>query len=342
MKKIVTILAIVALGFVIYLVYQSDEGNRDQNQNPNNQQQEDGSQEKTFESDEFSFSIEHPEDWENYIESEDFSPMINFYNPDMINDQNDLPFDHFANETHVSVYPKGIPTENVIAQSISVDESNIDFPYELSEDSKIFVLENGQPFAAYLKPVNNPDNWNSSGFIWARIKIDNLNTRCERDGEEISEMECDPLVRGDQILWNGSIDQQEWVMVSNTVESFKFSVDISNDSEQKDIIVEEPNSNEIISSPLSISGEARGTWLFEANAPVVLVDWDGRIISESYIEAEGDWMTTSFVPFSGTLEFEEPEDIGDYSDTGTLIFRKANPSGLPENDDAYEVPVRFR
>lgn len=112
--------------------------------------------------------------------------------------------------------------------------------------------------------------------------------------------------------------------------------------EHSDIKISSPKPGQVISSPLIITGEAKGFWLFEATAPVVLTDWDGKIIAESYISAEGEWMTESFVPVSGTLEFETPEDIGDFSDWGSIIFQKSNPSGLPENDDAYEFRVRFR
>lgn len=108
------------------------------------------------------------------------------------------------------------------------------------------------------------------------------------------------------------------------------------------IRVSEPLSDTVVSSPLTLAGEARGSWLFEATAPVTLTDWNGLIIAEGYIEATEDWMTTDFVPFTGTLEFEVPEDIGDFSDMGSLIFHKANPSGLPEHDAALEYRVRFR
>jgi hypothetical protein len=49
-------------------------------------------------------------------------------------------------------------------------------------------------------------------------------------------------------------------------------------------------------------------------------------------------MTEDFVPFTATIEFETP----DYGDIGALILKKDNPSGLPEHDDAYEIPVRFK
>ncbi|MEK9186222.1 MAG: Gmad2 immunoglobulin-like domain-containing protein [Patescibacteria group bacterium] len=110
-----------------------------------------------------------------------------------------------------------------------------------------------------------------------------------------------------------------------------------------------PRANEKVSSPLLISGEARGYWFFEASFPVVLVDWDGRIIAQHYAQAKGDpatgeinWMTENFVPFEAVLEFEKPEFIGDFSKRGALILQKDNPSGLPEHDDALEVPIIFK
>lgn len=99
----------------------------------------------------------------------------------------------------------------------------------------------------------------------------------------------------------------------------------------------------IIESPLTLTGQARGGWYFEASAPVSLVNWDGLIIAESHVEAQGNWMTAEFVPFKGTLTFTSPYKEGDpdFMKRGTLIFQKDNPSGLPENDDAVEIPVRF-
>ncbi len=92
-----------------------------------------------------------------------------------------------------------------------------------------------------------------------------------------------------------------------------------------------------ISSPLTITGEVPGNWSFEASFPVVLVDWDGLIIAEQPATLQGDWMTTDYVPFSVTLEFDNPS----LNKNGAVIFRKDNPSGLPENDDAVEIPVVY-
>lgn len=96
------------------------------------------------------------------------------------------------------------------------------------------------------------------------------------------------------------------------------------------------SSNQIVSSPLVVKGEARGQWYFEASFPVELVDGNGKRLAMAPAQAQGEWMTTEYVPFSVTLTFTLPTTA-----TGTLILHKDNPSGLPQNDDAYRIPVRF-
>lgn len=95
--------------------------------------------------------------------------------------------------------------------------------------------------------------------------------------------------------------------------------------------------NKQISSPLTITGEVPGNWSFEASFPVVVVDWDGLIIGEKSASLQGDWMTADYVPFSITIEFDTPT----VNKSGAIILRKDNPSGLPENDDAVEIPITY-
>lgn len=112
------------------------------------------------------------------------------------------------------------------------------------------------------------------------------------------------------------------------------------------IVVDEPRPFEVVTSPLIVKGKARGTWYFEASFPIVLTDWDGKIIAEHYAEANGEWMTTDLVPFEGMLDFESPvfegADKDHFSRRGYLILKKDNPSGLPEHDDALEIPILFQ
>jgi hypothetical protein len=109
------------------------------------------------------------------------------------------------------------------------------------------------------------------------------------------------------------------------------------------ILVSSPLPDSLVTSPLQISGRARGNWFFEGSFPVILTNWDGLIIAEGYATAEGDWMTTEFVPYTAILTFTSPYSVGDpdFMQRGALILKKDNPSGLPEHDDALEIPVRF-
>lgn len=103
------------------------------------------------------------------------------------------------------------------------------------------------------------------------------------------------------------------------------------------IAVSTPTRGAQISSPLTITGSARGFWYFEASFPVELRNAQGTVIAQHYAEAQGEWMTENFVPFKSTLSFPaQPK-----GSQGTLILRKDNPSGLPEHDRSLEIPVVF-
>ncbi len=108
------------------------------------------------------------------------------------------------------------------------------------------------------------------------------------------------------------------------------------------IVLETPLPGQVVTSPLVVRGRARGNWYFEATFPVSLLDSEGRSVGEGYATAQGEWMTTGYVGFEGRIEFAVPAGTGEASARGTLILRKANPSGLPEHDAALEASIRFR
>lgn len=154
-----------------------------------------------------------------------------------------------------------------------------------------------------------------------------------------------------KVVWLSAVNNfEDCVSVGNPImESYprqckhgdkNFVEDVGNVLEKINLIrLENPLPNQIITSPLVIRGQARGFWFFEASFPVFLVDWDGRIISEGIASATSDWMTDDFVPFEATLNFKVDKNV--YSNRGALILQKDNPSGLPKNDDALEIPIIF-
>lgn len=120
-----------------------------------------------------------------------------------------------------------------------------------------------------------------------------------------------------------------------------FVENVGNELEKANLVhLSNPRPHQVITSPLTVTGEARGTWFFEASFPVFLVNWDGLIIAEGIAQAKSEWMTTEFVPFEATLTFTVDKDV--YSTRGALILKKDNPSGLPEHDDALEIPIVFQ
>lgn len=112
--------------------------------------------------------------------------------------------------------------------------------------------------------------------------------------------------------------------------------------EQESVIVDTirvkgPERNSTISSPLTIEGEARGYWFFEATAPVEITDEANNILGKGYIEAKGEWMTEDLVPFSGKIDFDPSG-----AEKGFLVLHRSNPSGLPEHDNRKKIPVKFQ
>jgi len=135
------------------------------------------------------------------------------------------------------------------------------------------------------------------------------------------------------LYWNGYFEEP-----TNGIprEAPKNHSDEPGDNMYDEIRVFEPNPSQAIKSPLSIRGEAKGTWFFEATFPVSLVDGEGNIIATGFVTAQDEWMTEEFVTFAGTLEFEKPK-----VHSGVLILRNDNPSGLPQYDKEYQVPINF-
>ena len=102
------------------------------------------------------------------------------------------------------------------------------------------------------------------------------------------------------------------------------------------IHVDIPLPDVLVQSPLIVKGSARGQWYFEASFPVKIFDSNGKLLGGVPAQAQGDWMTTDFVPFQATLTFDNPT-----TEKGTVVLQKDNPSGLPQNDASISIPVYF-
>ena len=106
--------------------------------------------------------------------------------------------------------------------------------------------------------------------------------------------------------------------------------------EEDGILIFSPKRNEKIKSSIKIEGQARGLWFFEAQFNAKLFDENENFLGEAILTAKSDWMTENFVSFEGELIFMNPS-----SESGVLRFLSANPSGLPEHQMIFDVPVQF-
>jgi len=139
---------------------------------------------------------------------------------------------------------------------------------------------------------------------------------------------------GDEDTWLCQNDQ--WVKHGNPSAPMPAS-GCTNPNPEPEVIITSPQPNQIVTSPLTVEGKARGgQWFFESNAILRLLDGQGQEIAVSNVMATTDWMTANDVEFKGQIRFISPA-----SGTGTLIFKNDNPSGLPQNDKEFRVPIRF-
>lgn len=102
------------------------------------------------------------------------------------------------------------------------------------------------------------------------------------------------------------------------------------------IKVDTPQTNAKVESPLITSGQVKGNWSFEASFPIILMDANGKVLSQIPATLSDDWMTTDYVPFKAELTFQTPS-----TSTGKLILKKDNPSGNSELDDQIGIPIKF-
>jgi len=104
------------------------------------------------------------------------------------------------------------------------------------------------------------------------------------------------------------------------------------------IKVELPFPGAVTGKSFSVIGEARGTWFFEASFPIQLFDKDGKLLATAIAQAQEDWMTENFVSFKADITAPEY-----YIGEATLVLKKDNPSGLPENDASisFKITVEY-
>ena len=131
-----------------------------------------------------------------------------------------------------------------------------------------------------------------------------------------------------KIDWKGS----EITPLSGNIGTTTPTTPVDDSQDVKNVSVVQ---NQGIRSPLKMTGEAR-LWYFEGSFPVEVRDAHGKVLGSGIATAQGDWMTENFVSFNAEVVFASST-----TETGTLVLRKDNPSGLKQYDAEISIPVRF-
>ncbi|MEA1929347.1 MAG: GerMN domain-containing protein [Patescibacteria group bacterium] len=109
--------------------------------------------------------------------------------------------------------------------------------------------------------------------------------------------------------------------------------------ETTELVVSQPLADDVIESPLTVEGQALGSWFFEGQFALTLIDGEGEVLGETLVlaslGADNEMGPEAMVPFDTIMLFGETE-----AGTGHLIFEPANPE-RGEDQLFVKLPVRF-
>lgn len=268
------------------------------------------------------------------------TPVVNIYDSE---NEKAPPFaiHESAEASYIAFLPEGfgVDAPSGTRKSFKKWERSLPLSFEIDPDnSTVYLLENGQPWAASIRFYSPPPGWKELGSIFVHYAVNDFQAECfaEASGSKKAMKDCDPL-GGDQVKYYGEVSAESKEALNNVLESLYFSSENDQRREISELIsVEQPVPNATIESPLKITGKARGYWYFEGEAPFKLVNKDYKTLATGSLKAQGEWMTEESVPFEGEVTFKAPKD-----ERGYLIFSRSNASGKPEHDRTYRIPVIF-
>ncbi|MDP2685057.1 MAG: Gmad2 immunoglobulin-like domain-containing protein [bacterium] len=183
----------------------------------------------------------------------------------------------------------------------------------------------------------------ATGVIIALVIYDNNNTNTTKTSTHTNTTNTSdsigggPLISFADCLAFGNTVTESYPRQCTTTDGEAFTEDIGNELDKANLIISTtPRPNGILTSPVTITGQARGQWFFEGEFPIFLYDIENNLIGQGSATADGDWMTEEFVDYNATLTFTEPA----YG-PGKLYLNNNNVSDNPELDDALIMPVDF-
>lgn len=166
---------------------------------------------------------------------------------------------------------------------------------------------------------------------------ENSDDNNKKEDESNGEQQDEDNKNNDNQEQKSSETQEETINDSSSDETKEEPMSEEDKQGNEKIIISSPKKNSEINSPVQIQGQAIGPWFFEGNFTIQIIDNQGNKIGESLAYAQENYMTDHMVPFSAEINFNLNN-----SQQGKIIFKRANPSGLPENAESFELPIQIK
>lgn len=180
-----------------------------------------------YKNEQFGIETIYPEDW---VAIEKRHPTneaaINILPADR-QPKSEFPLSVHADESlsFISIWPEGFGTElpSGASKTFQEEQPALSLHFKIKpNESQVFLLENGKPWAYFLKPEAYPAQWTNGGFIFAQIRIKDLKTSCfdKKTGTKKDMSKCDPLT-GDKVVREGTIDDYENQVIHQILKELK-------------------------------------------------------------------------------------------------------------------------
>lgn len=281
----------------------------------------------------YEFTIQFPPGWLVATGTVGQDPVITI----APGEQNASSTDGYHTKTiRISVYPLGHVLSDDEQQKDLVQSTVILTVPQAS--AKDYVLGSKRPWATIGSFDQQPSAWSEAGYLYVRAHVEDETFSYLRGENEITKDEFDPTT-GDRVVRQGYVDPTVRTIEEEILRSFAFvkNEQVPQEHSTGDLIqVNQPKEGDRVKSPLVVQGRARGNWYFEGSFPVRLETAAGEVLAEVPGSAQGEWMTTDFVPFELSLVYGTTT-----ATSGVLILQNDNPSGLIEQAKEIRIPVLF-
>lgn len=190
-------------------------------------------------------------------------------------------------DTRVSFYPEGMPE---LLPDDKRERSTVILQVPRATERDLVLGGTARPWATYATFTNAPAPWTPQGTLFARVHIEEEELAYMRDETEIAPESYDSTT-GDTFVRYGFTDPTERNTIEHILTTFRFYTTTPDTTAPPTVATDDavrlttPTATSLVTSPLSIKGEAYGAFR-TGGFSVVLTDTNGRELARVPAELE--------------------------------------------------------